>query len=182
MRHIRQATIVLFLGLIGIFSVRAAEPGQVDVCRQDHTITLANARLRVDFDLQRGTYLAVDRQRNRVIISGAHSNVAGFASNAPGVTHTVAVEPLADALGMGRSLLVTSTVPGGPRLLLRISLYNDATFLVMSAGVENSTDQVLQVKQMCPLGGRRGVCRFRHPKPLQHPRRLQRRSEDLCVA
>jgi hypothetical protein len=153
MKHIHQSAIFFFLGLVGISDIRAEEPGQADVHRQDHTITLANARLRVDFDLERGTYLAVDRQRNRVIISGAHSNVAGFASNAPGVTHTAAVEPLADSLGMGRSLLVTSTVPDGPRLLLRISLYSDATFLVMSAGVENSTDHVLQVKQMCPLEG-----------------------------
>ena len=83
----------------------------------------------------------------------ARSSVAGYASSASGVRHTAAVEPLADALGMGRSLLITSTVPDGPKLLLRISLYDEQGFIALAAGLENTTDKVIQLKEITPLEG-----------------------------
>lgn len=112
---------------------------------------IENSLVRVAYDLDQGTYRAFDKRRDRLILSGAGSRVDGFTTPAPGTQRTAVEEPLADALGRGRSVLVSSAAPGGPTLLLRISLYDDTGFLALSAGVENTTDKVLQVKELCPL-------------------------------
>lgn len=134
-------------------AVPAAEPAAVQVGRQDGAVTLENALVRVTFDLARGTYSAADVKRDRIILAGAGVRVGEFSSTAPGTVSTFKVEPLADALGMGRSLLIASTAPDGPTLLLRISLYEDRGFLSLAAGLENTTDRVLQIKEICPLSG-----------------------------
>lgn len=127
----------------------AAEP--VEVRQQGRVVSIENALVRVSYDLARGTYGAEDKRRGRVILAGASTRLGNWSSAAPGVENSFAEEPLSDALGIGRSLLVTSAVPGGPKLLLRLSLYPGQGFVALSAGLENTTGGAIQLKEICPL-------------------------------
>lgn len=142
----------LALSLIAA-ALSATEAPPVQVRQQDQVASIENRLLRVDYDLAKGTWTALDKRRGRIIISVASSRMDQFASTADGAVRTFAAEPLADALGMGRSLLVTTAVPGGPKLLLRISLYDDAGFIALAAGVENTTGEAIQLKEICALEG-----------------------------
>ena len=88
--------------------------------------TIENDLVSVSYQLSRGTYTVTDRKRGRVVVADAITKLNDMASSADGAVRTVASEPLSDALGTGRSLLVTTAAPGGPKLLLRISLYDGA--------------------------------------------------------
>jgi len=116
-------------------------------------VSLENRFLRVRYDLTRGTYMVYDQRGERVVLVDAVTRVATARSDAAGARHTVQPEPLADALGMGRAMLVASDIPGGPRILLRLALYDDDPVLALTVGLENTTGAVLQVKEMSPLVG-----------------------------
>lgn len=115
--------------------------------------TLENDLLRVDYDLAGGTWSATDKRAGRVIITHAATRADLSLSTAPGTTRTCQPEPLADALGMGHSLLIRSVAPGGPALLLRLSLYDERSILALSAGLENTTRETIQLKEFSPLEG-----------------------------
>ncbi|MCX5684641.1 MAG: hypothetical protein NT049_13270 [Planctomycetota bacterium] len=131
----------------------SAEPAAVEVRQGDSAVTIENSLVRVSYDLAKGAFAATDKKRDRIILAGATAKLGDFSSSAPGVANTFKAEPLGDALGLGRSLLITSAVPGGPKLLLRISLYNNHGFIALAAGLENTTDKVIQLKEFSPLDG-----------------------------
>ena len=133
------------------FIATAAEPGPVQVREQNRLVTIENGLLRVSYDLAKGTYSAADVQHNHTIVTNAVTTVGGFSS--AGAVNTFTVEPLSDALGMGRSLLITSTVANGPKLLLRIALYDQQGFIALAAGLENTTERAIQLKEISPLYG-----------------------------
>jgi hypothetical protein len=159
-RVVRQGLLLLLAWIAWGFAARAEEATPVAVHRRDPVISLDNGLIRVDCDLTRGTWQVYEMRRGRTILARAHCSAAGYASDTAGANHSAVVEPQADALGMGRSILVTSAIPGGPKLILRISLYQDAGFLALMAGIENTTEQVLQVKDLAPLENGRAFAGF----------------------
>ena len=102
--------------------VHAGESDKVVVEQKNGVAVIHNGRIEVRFDLAKGTWGAASVPDGRVLITGASVQVNEFSSATAGAIHTLVSEPLADALGMGRSLLVTSALPAGPKLLLRVSL------------------------------------------------------------
>ena len=146
------------LGLLCFSLVFAAGAGTggaavqaVEIRETKDAASIENRMVQVNYDLTSGTYSATDKKSGRIIISGAASKLNDFSSNAPGTVHACKSEPLGDALGMGRSLLVSSAVPGGPTLLLRISLYEEFGFIALAAGLENTTDKAIQLRRISPL-------------------------------
>ncbi len=121
----------------------------VTIGERDGIVSLQNPRLEVRYDIARGTWAAYEG--SRAIIENAATTVNVFSSTSTRATWHA--EPLADALGMGRSVLFETAVPNGPRLLLRISLYNDLGIIALTTGVENTTGASLQVLSMSPLAG-----------------------------
>jgi hypothetical protein len=124
-------------------SVLAAQDGA--------TASLENARIRVVVDLRKGTYSAFDQVRKVQILTDAAFRVDEFRSTAVGAVHAAQILPLADALGMGRSLQITSALPGGPTLILRLSLYQDQGFISLHTGLINGTRAIIQAKELAPL-------------------------------
>jgi hypothetical protein len=133
---------------------------------------IRNERVLVSFDLKKGTYRAIDIARNSVILEDCSlrcacslegdSSLRQFSAKAPGAVHTCQTVPVADALGMGDSLLVASHIPGGPTLLLQIILYQDpmSGFVSLRAGLENTTDQILHLTSIIPLDDARAFAGF----------------------
>ncbi len=131
-----------------------------DEIRRDHRaavrennriVTLENGLVRVRYDLTKGTYAADDLNRGREILADVATTAGRYSS--AGATHTFVVEPLSDALGLGRSVVVSSEIAGGPKLLLRLSLYDGGDWIALTAGLENTTDQTIHLKEFSPLTG-----------------------------
>ena len=137
------------LFLLAAFATHAV--ATVEVREQHQVVSLANAAVRVNYDLAKGTYSASDLKRGKIIISGAVTKLDNWSS--AGAVNTYGVEPLGDALGLGKSVLITSAVAGGPKLLLRISLYDEGGCIAFAAGLENTTSEVIQLKDITPLEG-----------------------------
>lgn len=139
---------------------------------KEASATIRNEQVLVRFDLQKGTYCAIDTARNSVILEECslrcvcavegESSLRQFSTKSPGVVHTCQIVPVVDALGMGDSLLVTSHIPGGPTLLLQIILYQDpmSGFVSLRAGLENTTDQILHLTSIIPLDDARAFAGF----------------------
>ncbi len=134
-----------------LLTVQAAERTFVQVRESNRVVSVENRLVRVNYDLAKGTYSATDKKRDRVIIANATTKLDQFSS--AGAENTFVVEPLSDALGMGRSILITSKVSGGPKLLLQISLYDERGFITLAAGLENTTDKVIQLRDITTLDG-----------------------------
>ncbi len=113
--------------------------------------TLENARIRVLVDLRSGTYRADDKARNTPLLTEAAFRVDGFRSTTPGARHTARTLPVHDALGMGRSLLISTVLPQGPTLILRLTVYQDQGFISLNSGMTNTTGAVIQAKELAPL-------------------------------
>lgn len=121
----------------------------VEFRRTGDSASIENRRLRVVVDLEKGVFSVVDRASNRAVLENAAFGADTFSSRTGGVVLTCRPEPLADALGMGRSLLVMAALPGGgPRLLLRLSLYESEGFIALAGGVDNTTANPLQIKEI----------------------------------
>ncbi|MGA2496294.1 MAG: hypothetical protein ABSH20_01050 [Tepidisphaeraceae bacterium] len=144
--------VALLVGTAGSLA-QLAEVAGVNVQQQGTTVGIENNLLRIEYDLATGTYNATDKTAGRLIIASVAARAGEFSSTAPGTTRTFTIEPLADALGIGRSLLISSVVPNEPKLLLRISLYPGCGFIAISTGLENTTANTIQLKEFSPLDG-----------------------------
>ncbi len=135
-----------------LFAIALTSAGwAVEVREQDHVVSIANAAVSVSYDLAQGTYSASDVRRGKTILSDATTKLGQWSS--AGAVNSCIVEPLGDALGLGKSVLITSAVAGGPKLLLRISLYDDAGCIALAAGLDNTTGECIQLKDIVPLEG-----------------------------
>ena len=155
--------LLLFTPLLvtSLAATPVSELPPVEVRQQAHAITIENKFVSVSFDLEKGTYQATDKQRNALLLEEGSLRCAGmaegqealqqFSAKTPGAVHSFQVLPLGDSLGLGRSLLVASQIPAGPRLLLRISLYRQFGFVSFAAGLENTTNKRIQVKELVPV-------------------------------
>jgi hypothetical protein len=109
--------------------------------------------------LTKGTYSAIDKNTNLLVLHEAgtrfsileEGNDIPYDYSSKGAMNSFTVEPIADVLGMGKSILVSSIPSAGPKLLLRITVYSEFGFIAMAAGVENTLSHILQLKEFSPL-------------------------------
>lgn len=145
----------LIFALLAIFppllTAALPEGGQTQAVVNASTAILENRFTKLTVNLATGTYQALDKQKNILYLDKAPWRVNSFRSTAPNSARTAVVEPVGDWIGIGKALLVTSSAPGAPKLLLRVSLYDDKPFAAFNIGLENTTGQPLQVKEMVPL-------------------------------
>lgn len=148
MRHLRLFILILWAGCTAVASEAAVE------ARQDASaVTLSNERITVRYDLTSGTWSAAENGGGGPILASAISSGNEFSSSAANATRTCVLEPLHDALGVGRSAVITTALANGPKLLLRISVYEQQPFIALATGLENTTDHVIQLKRFGPLEG-----------------------------
>jgi len=133
-------------------AARAAQNDAVAVSGTPAAATIENALVRVEYDLARGTYAAIDRRDGSVCIRGACARVNDLASNQAGWRHRYDSRPAAGAPG-AKTLVIKSTQEAKPSLILEITLYPGKGFVVLGAGVENAAEKEIQVKEICPLSG-----------------------------
>ncbi len=123
----------------------------VVVRRAGDTVTIENNSVRVEYNLLKGLYSAIDKRDTSTRITGIYSRVNNVASNSPGFEHTWKKSDVIDELGKGKKLTIVSSSPEQPSLILEITLYEDKEFIVLAGGIENTTSKAIQVKQIVPV-------------------------------
>ena len=115
--------------------------------------TIENARLKIGFDLETGTYTVFDRSIDKAIIHHASYTINGLASTNPALRHCVERKPLHDVLGDGETLIIRSSGDSLDELIYEISLYGTNGFFTLNWGIKNCGSEPVQVKEAVVLNG-----------------------------
>jgi hypothetical protein len=111
------------------------------VTEREGLVAIGNALVEVMFDLKAGEYGIVDRRDSRARIAAARFHLADTAgavlAGADSPRYTASSREVNGPLGKGKRLTITGATAGGPDLLLEIELYEDRSFVVLNAGIEN---------------------------------------------
>lgn len=130
-------------------------------------VSVENELLRVIFDLETGRYTVVDLKTGEVLLrdAGAHLGPWDLGAAGPVVQRTAELVDVADQLGRGRTLRVTTEIADDSRrwrteiqpragrvdVELSLTLYNGLGFLVMGMGVRNRTGRAIRLQEFSPL-------------------------------
>ncbi|MGB2755294.1 MAG: hypothetical protein WBD75_03755 [Phycisphaerae bacterium] len=127
--------------------------GAVRVRESAGKAVIDNARVRVEYDLARGTCDAFDAESGRTGLAGAQTRIGEWASAGEGVKRSWRDRPVSDDLGKGRALRIRCERTGAPAILLEITLYEGRGCIVLTGGVDNTTSKDLRIKEIHPLTG-----------------------------
>ncbi|MDX9880599.1 MAG: fibronectin type III domain-containing protein [Prolixibacteraceae bacterium] len=142
----------LAASLTGGLSVEKDGAG-VTVTEKNGLVSIGNSIVKVEYDLKKGVYDAVDKRQNVTVIQDAYSRFDHLTTTMPGIIHTWESVAIDDELGKGKMLLIKSSAGGSPVQLLGFTLYENKGFIVLSAGVKNTTEQPFRLKKILPLMG-----------------------------
>jgi hypothetical protein len=140
--------------LLGPAAGRTAAPDAVRVFENSGAAVIENSAVRVEFDLGRGTYRAIDRRTNTAVVEEAFASVGVMDGRAAGQRRTWSERAVEDALGRGRTLALTGATPGYPAILLEITLYEGRSAIVLGLGLDNTTGYPVRVCRLQPLEAR----------------------------
>lgn len=115
------------------------------------TAVLENELVRVEFDLAKGRYLAIDRRDESRGFRDGCIRIGKWTSTQQGVVCRASDRPTNDSLGKGRTLAVECAASGRPTLLLEITIYDGKGFLAIRSGIVNTSAQPLRLKEFQPL-------------------------------
>jgi hypothetical protein len=120
---------------------------------------IENAHVEVVYDLKTGNYSAIDKRDGEIRFSNARllmccAASAQFTADET-YLHAAQAKTVKDDLGEGKSLLIRSSAPGKPTLLLEITLHSGSGAIILGAGVANTLGTAIQVKQLDPLSNAR---------------------------
>ncbi len=93
----------------------------ISVSSEPGRVSIANKQLKLEFDLSKGTYDAVDLQDGVLCIRGAHWTLDTWSSRDSEVTHKWRAEAVNDELGRGKALIITSAKANLPDGILKVS-------------------------------------------------------------
>ncbi|MGD9419093.1 MAG: hypothetical protein Q7R22_009130 [Verrucomicrobiota bacterium JB025] len=136
----------------GLFLSSAVHGGAVLTRATDAEAIVENEQVKVQVSLEEGTYSAIRKRDGVECLSNASWSVGKWDST-DGYTFTWEEEELSDSLGKGLALQLTGAKDGAPSLILSLGLYEGQGFVVACSGVENKSNQPLQVKTFSPLTG-----------------------------
>jgi hypothetical protein len=120
----------------------------VSVSGDSNLVSLQNKQVKVSFDLQTGYYQIMDKQAGIICMDSAYAQINDWKTT-DRLTRTWRAVPDTD----GQSLLIESVEAGHKTLLLQFSLQNDKPYLILSAGLDNISQDTVIVKKIAPLAG-----------------------------
>ena len=136
---------------MAIVSLSPAAQARVTVGQVDHRVVLENRHVSFAYDLSRGQYTTTDKRDGSVCIKDGIFQIHDVTSSLPTLEHTWQGRDVLDELGHGKSITIKSTAPGQCSLLFEVALYDHRTCLVFAGGIENVTDQPVQLRLIKPL-------------------------------
>ena len=142
---------VVFFLLTAISFFPVCSFGQVKCLSEADLAIIENVLIRMEYDLSKGTYRAVNKKDNSVFIREGYFKLNDYSSSDPVFSHTWSTSQVKDSLGTGRVLSIQSTGMSEPKLLFNITLYDDKQYVVLAAGIKNTTDKIIQLKTIEPM-------------------------------
>ncbi len=139
---------ILFMVIILIGAMAHAD---VTVSQSGNRVILENDHVRFSYDLSKGQYRAIDKRDNLACIKDGIFQINDLTSNLPTLEHSWQSRTVADELGRGKSITIKSVTANQGTLLFEITLYDGRPCIVFAGGIENLTDQPIQLKQIKPL-------------------------------
>lgn len=119
-------------------------------CTNEKLISIDNDIVKLEFDLQKGTYKGIDMETGQVCVYDASWRVNDyFSTDADSIYYQV--EAVHDSLGAGRSMQIVSVKKGQPDLVFNFNLYDGEPFVIMYGGIRNHTSVDVQVKEISPV-------------------------------
>jgi len=121
------------------------------ISSQGESVVLQNEWVSFDFDLSKGSYTLTNQSTGQPVVSNANLRINNWRSDLPGQTREWEKHPVANEFGEGLALDLNITGTNQPNLRFTVILYNDQPFVDLSAGVTNTLDSAIQVKEMYVL-------------------------------
>lgn len=125
-------------------------------------LVIENRLVKLSYSLDAGTYDVLDKQSATNAIAGAKTEVNGLTPTGPGWKRSWTSREVSDRLGKGRAVTVTSADENQPSLLFEATLYENKGFVVLGAGLRNTTGQPVRVHELSPLTGAAGYPAIRN--------------------
>jgi predicted GNAT superfamily acetyltransferase len=95
---------------------------RVVVRKAGDTVAIENNSVRLEYNLSKGQYIAVDKRDTSACITGMYSQINDFRSNLPEFKHTWKSSEVIDELGKGKKLTVVSSARKQPSLIFEIGV------------------------------------------------------------
>jgi len=143
----------MFLFVVLLSSCLDGTKRVVKMESDDIVATIENQFVRVDFNLQDGTYDAIDKREGTICISKAFFKLNEYSSNS-GFGFTWKKEKVDDELGSGTKLILTGSKNDSVSLVFEIALYDTKSFISLNSGVTNTQTSELRINEFHPLIGK----------------------------
>lgn len=127
----------------------APETTEWELIGEDYVL-FQNSFVRIIFDLTTGRYNVYEQSSGNPYVLGAYYQVNDQKSTAG---RSFTVEEL-EKDGEGRALRLTGSREGSYDILLDISLEDDSGDILLSAGINNTSDEGVKVMQMYPMAAK----------------------------
>lgn len=172
---------VALLGAPAASWAAATRAGRAMVVPSGRRVSLQNGKVRVTFDLLKGSYTAMRMGDGKVFVLNAYAQV-GTSTTLTGCHFTWSQSEFSDRLGAGRRLHIRGIREREPDLVIEFCLYDRQGFITVSAGLLNTTRRILRVREFYPLRAdaahEGGV--FAGPDPARDHRVLTGEGDTWC--
>ena len=115
--------------------------------------SLSNELVSLDFNLASGTYNIRNLKGNTVPIRDAVLKINNWSSGTEGSRITREKQAVSDEAGKGMALTLKIESANQPLMIFRFTLYEDHGYFTVSGGIENTTAESIQVKEIHALAG-----------------------------
>jgi len=136
--------------------------------KRKQVVALENAKTRIEYSLKQGVFNVYDKTSGSLCIKDAHARVNDKTS-AGSARRTWTKADVADALGKGLSVTITTHSKDGLEILQSFTLYADLGPAVLRGGVRNNSAAAIRVKELIVLDKATvfpGVAEPEEPKTL----------------
>ncbi|WP_052446825.1 Ig-like domain-containing protein [Candidatus Soleaferrea massiliensis] len=137
---------------LGSFSLTSfADESDISVSEQDNVVAIENANVRLEYDLAKGSYDAIDKRHNTTVLEDAYSSYNGEQSLDNGYTFSYTTQQVSDTLGNGTMLMIKAEKADSFTQYLGFSLYEGRDSIIVSPGIENTTDEIIKLMEFRPI-------------------------------
>lgn len=117
---------------------------------QGRQVTLENSSICLTFDLEEGTYSAIDKSNQRRSLYKAYGKINEYSTRDADVRNYKVI-PVENELGKGVALQLLTQKKGEPELIFSYLLYPEQNYILMYGGIRNTTPKSIQVKSIVPV-------------------------------
>ncbi len=137
----------LCLLIIFLFGA-CSKPNSTYISEEGSIVTLQNEYVSLDFDCSTGTYRVAEKSSGCVVLSNTKLKINEWSSDNVDFIRKWKKQKISDSFGDGMALDLVFEKDYSPSLLFTFILYNNYGFINASGGIINTTDSVVQVKEI----------------------------------